>query len=94
MPNKWVEHVKAFAAKNNLSYACALSKPECKQSYQKYDPSKTKIMSKEKRKEVDAKAKKLIPKPMKIKVSKKQKDYVESYGKQYGMPDFKIDFKK
>jgi len=34
MPNKWIEHVKAFAAKNNLSYGCAISKPECKSSYQ------------------------------------------------------------
>ena len=34
MPNKWIEHVKSFAAKNNLSYGCAISKPECKSSYQ------------------------------------------------------------
>lgn len=41
MPNRWVEHVKSFAAKNNLSYGCALSKPECKETYRaKYGVSK------------------------------------------------------
>jgi len=31
--NKWVSHVRAFAADNNLSYACALSTPACKETY-------------------------------------------------------------
>jgi hypothetical protein len=46
MPNKWIEHVKAFASKNNLSYGCAISKPECKSSYQKAPkpPSKSRKM--------------------------------------------------
>ena len=29
----WIKHIKAFAARNNLSYACALSNPDCKKSY-------------------------------------------------------------
>lgn len=29
----WIQHIKAFAARNNLSYACALSNPDCKKSY-------------------------------------------------------------
>ena len=33
MANSWVEFVKKYAAENNLSYACALSSPECKQAY-------------------------------------------------------------
>lgn len=33
MVNKWVEHIRAFAKKNNLSYGCALSDPKCKSSY-------------------------------------------------------------
>lgn len=33
MPSKWIEHIKAFAAKNNLSYGCALSDPECRATY-------------------------------------------------------------
>ena len=41
MPNQWVDHVKKFAADNNLSYGCALSMPECKESYRaKYGVSK------------------------------------------------------
>ena len=41
MPNRWVEHVRKFASDNSLSYACALSKPECKESYRaKYGVTK------------------------------------------------------
>ena len=41
MPNRWVDHVKQFAADNNLSYGCALSKPECKETYRaKYGVTK------------------------------------------------------
>lgn len=39
--NRWVEHVRAFGAQNNLSYACALSTPACKETYRaKYGVSK------------------------------------------------------
>ena len=34
MPNKWVEHVRQFAKENGLSYGCALSTAECRESYQ------------------------------------------------------------
>jgi hypothetical protein len=33
MPNRWVEHVKEFARKNNISYGCALSDPNLKRGY-------------------------------------------------------------
>lgn len=33
MVNKWVEHIRAFAKKNGLTYGCALSDPKCKSSY-------------------------------------------------------------
>jgi len=33
MANKWVEHIRAFAKKHNLSYGCALSDPKCKETY-------------------------------------------------------------
>ena len=33
MPSPWIQHIKDFAAQNNLSYGCAMSKPECKASY-------------------------------------------------------------
>ena len=35
MPNAWIEHVKEWSKENNLSYGCAISKPECKEAYQK-----------------------------------------------------------
>ena len=33
MPNRWVEHVRAFAAKNKMSYMCAMSDPDIKKGY-------------------------------------------------------------
>ena len=31
--NKWIEHIRNYAKTHNLSYACALSNPDCKNSY-------------------------------------------------------------
>jgi tRNA G10 N-methylase Trm11 len=43
VPNAWVEHIKKYAKENNLSYGCALSMPDCKNScYKKTKESKTK----------------------------------------------------
>ena len=36
--NPWVTHVKAFASQNGISYACALSMPECREKYRKKPP--------------------------------------------------------
>ena len=33
--NRWIEHVKAFAKKNNLTYSAALSHPDIKKGYVK-----------------------------------------------------------
>jgi DNA phosphorothioation-dependent restriction protein DptG len=33
--NPWVIHVKEWSKANNVSYGCAISKPECKEAYQK-----------------------------------------------------------
>lgn len=38
MPNKWTTFVKDWATKNNTTYGCAISKPECKAEYQKANP--------------------------------------------------------
>ena len=35
MSNPWVEHIKKYAKANNISYGCALSTPECKNTYSK-----------------------------------------------------------
>jgi len=47
MPSKWIEHIKDFASRNNLSYGCALSDPRCKEEYHKNKPQK--LTSKEKK---------------------------------------------
>jgi hypothetical protein len=33
MANRWILYVKQFALKNNISYGCAISNPECKANY-------------------------------------------------------------
>ncbi len=33
--NKWINHVKEFAKKHNISYACALSHKDLKEGYEK-----------------------------------------------------------
>jgi hypothetical protein len=34
MVNQWIEHIKKWSKKNNVSYSCAISMPECKNEYQ------------------------------------------------------------
>jgi hypothetical protein len=40
MPNKWIEHVKQFAAKNGMSYSSAMKDQKCKDTYKKQNPMK------------------------------------------------------
>jgi hypothetical protein len=35
MPNKWIEFVREWAVRNNTTYSCAISKPECSAEYRK-----------------------------------------------------------
>jgi hypothetical protein len=35
MPNKWIEFVREWAVKNNTTYSCVISKPECSAEYRK-----------------------------------------------------------
>jgi len=35
MPNRWTDFVKEYAKANDLTYGCALGKPECKEGYRK-----------------------------------------------------------
>lgn len=44
--NKWTTFVKEWAAKNNLSYGCAMTKPECKEEYSKANPKQIKTPKK------------------------------------------------
>lgn len=50
MPNKWIEHVKEFSKKHNISYACALSHPDLKNDYQKVIKKSYKEKQEEKQK--------------------------------------------
>jgi len=47
MVNAWIMHVKQFARENGLSYGCAISTPECRQSYHR--PSKIRRERRERR---------------------------------------------
>ena len=38
MPNAWIEHIKSWSRKHNVSYGCALSMPECKNAYHSKKP--------------------------------------------------------
>jgi DNA adenine methylase len=40
MGTKWTDFVKKWAAENNLSYGCAMSKPKCREDYRKENPPK------------------------------------------------------
>lgn len=33
MVNKWIEHIKEYSKRNNITYGCALSLKECKDEY-------------------------------------------------------------
>jgi hypothetical protein len=41
MPNKWIEHVKQFAADNKVSYMCAIADPRTKETYTKTEKPKS-----------------------------------------------------
>jgi hypothetical protein len=45
--NRWTDWVKEFASKNNLSYGCALSTPECKTEYRAKYGSRKKLTKKQ-----------------------------------------------
>ena len=49
MTNKWIDHVKKWAAANNKSYGCAITDQACKDVYTKV----VKITKKQKREERD-----------------------------------------
>ena len=49
MPSRWIEFVREWAKKNNMTYSCALSQPQCSQEYRaKYGDRKKLPAKKEK----------------------------------------------
>ena len=70
MPNPWVEHVRAYAKKNNISYMCAIGKASA--TYQKKKRVKKEKVKKEKVKKVKKEKVKKISKKEKVKKIKKE----------------------
>jgi hypothetical protein len=46
MPNRWITFVKKWSSENNVSYGCALTKPEMKAEYHKLYPKVVKVKTK------------------------------------------------
>lgn len=87
MPNKWVEHIRAFAKKNNMTYGCALSDPRTKSSYKEgkdvpplETPMRTarviKATPPKPQPEPPAKAPEPAPAPAKAPAPKKKAEYI------------------
>jgi len=76
MPNRWIEFVKNWSKENNVSYGCALTKPEMKAEYhRRYPKVKTKGVAKleESRPPEDVKSKVTYPN-LKIKIPEDQEN--------------------
>jgi hypothetical protein len=68
MPNRWIEFVKEFAAKNNITYGCALTKPELKTEYRSKYPKE----DKGKKEPVKVVEEEIVIEPVKKKRAKKE----------------------
>jgi hypothetical protein len=78
MPNKWITFVKEFAAKNNITYGCALTKPELKtEYYDKYPKQGSEVFSKNVGLNVDEEDLGMDIEPIKKKRAKKPVKVVE-----------------
>jgi hypothetical protein len=42
--SKWIEHIRDFAKRNNLTYGCALSDPKCSEEYRIKNPKPVKAV--------------------------------------------------
>jgi 16S rRNA G966 N2-methylase RsmD len=82
MPNAWVTHVKKFAANNNVSYSCAISMPECKQSYKK-EPTKVSTIKEKEEPKLETKPYTKYDKPIGPVKPKETKPYTK-YDKPIG----------
>lgn len=90
MANRWIEFVRMWSRKHNISYACAVSKPECKEEYRtKYGNRKRLTQKKERElmgmEDVNVALKK---KPAKKKSAKKKKIIIEDSGEPQNLTPF------
>jgi len=70
--NKWVEHIKEWAKKNNTTYGCALTNIKCKEDYYKIKGIEKKATPKETNLEKGTE-KKATPKETNL---EKENDYI------------------
>jgi hypothetical protein len=86
MPNRWTDFVKDFARRNDLTYGCAMSKPECKAEYKKkYPKPLTKKQQKEREGQENIRMSLEdinVAEPPKKKAGRKQKYATEAERKQ------------
>ena len=80
MANRWIEFVRMWARKNNISYACAVSRPECKEEYRTKYGNRKKLPQKKERELMgmeDINILKISPEPEKKKKKKKSKMMID-----------------
>jgi hypothetical protein len=74
MPNKWITFVREWSNRNNMSYGCALSKPECSAEYRRKNPKKPTKKQQRTRENEEKEMMGMedfdVPEPIKIKKSK------------------------
>ena len=59
--SKWVEHIKDYAKRNNLTYGCALSDPKCSEEYRVKYPKPVKTVKGKKGKKLDLSKTEFVP---------------------------------
>jgi hypothetical protein len=93
MVNNWIKHVKKYAEENNISYACAISNPDCKKNYNKVEKPK-KLKTRFNKKELELKNKmwgdEFIKQHPKL-INKMDEEQFNKYKRQFNMSG--IDFK-
>ena len=81
MSNRWIQHVKEYAIKHNISYGCAISTPDCKAEYQaKYGNRKK--LSKKKEKELMGMEDVNVNAPIKLTIKEKERKKPASEAKE------------
>ena len=76
MPSRWIEFVREWAKKNNMTYSCALSQPQCSQEYRAKYGDRKKLPAKKEKEMMGAEDINRAKKPKKPKKPKKKIELV------------------
>ena len=76
MPSRWIEFVREWAKKNNMTYSCALSQPQCSQEYRAKYGDRKKLPAKKEKELMGAEDINRAKKPKKPKKPKKKIELV------------------